>query len=94
METSETDLERALRRLAIALADADELGANHDALVLGFGAKASPARDAELIEDALLAAGMLIAGSDPHLPLLAGVWGTAELRCVVEELAEELRRSL
>lgn len=94
METPETDLERALRQLAIALADAQDRGADHDALVLRFGVEASPARDAELVEDVLLAAGLLLAGFDPHLTLLAGVWGTAELRSVVEELAEDLRRSL
>lgn len=93
MEPPETNLARALRQLAVALAEAQDRGADQDDMALRFGAEASAARDPALVGDALLAAGLLLAGSDPHLPLLTGVWGTAELRDVVEELAQALRRA-
>lgn len=93
METPETDLARALRQLAVALADAQDQGADRPAVILRLGQEASPTRESELVEDALLAAGLLLAGSDPHLPLLARVWSATRLRSVAEQLTQELRRT-
>lgn len=93
METSEANLARALRQLAVALPEAQDLSVDPDTLVRRFGAAWSPTQDPELVEDALIAAGLLLAGSDPHLSLLAAVWGTADLRDVIEEITRALRRA-
>lgn len=90
METPEPNLPCALRRLAVALAEAQDHGADHDTLVHRLSAAVTPPRNVELVEDALLAAGQLLAGADPHLHLLREVWGAADLRSTLEKLRREL----
>lgn len=88
METPDHDLARSLRRLAVVLGEALDDGAHHAALArLSVATRGS---ELELVEDALLAAGQLLAGADPHLPLLIATWGADDLLLTVQRLTREL----
>lgn len=91
METPETDLARALRQLALHLGDALDGGTDHRQLLVDVTSHSTGSLPGDLVEDALLAAGQLLAGVDPHLVLLCDVWGDLRLRAAVEQLSADLR---
>ena len=89
METPDHDLAHSLRRLAVVLGEALDDGAHHAALAHRLSL-ATGGPELELVEDALLAAGQLLAGADPHLPLLIATWGADDLLLTVQRLTREL----
>lgn len=94
METPDPDLGRALRQLAVVLGNALDDGANQAALVHQLTSASTDPQHVDLVEDALLAAGQLLAGADPLLPLLTAAWGADDLLLTVDRLTQELRGSM
>ncbi|MBD3926097.1 hypothetical protein IEZ26_15845 [Nocardioides cavernae] len=87
METPRHLLTPALRQVALALATARDAGADHAGLVQLLSSRSTSGVPDDLIEDILLAAGQLLAGVDPDLPMLVSVWGRYQPELIAVQIA-------